>query len=1106
MTSVETVSVLFTDLVGSTGLASRIGPAAAEELRREHFALLREAIEATSGREVKNVGDGLMVVFGSAAAAVDCAVQMQQRVEHRNRRAEDQLGVRIGISLGDADCEEDDYFGPPVVESARLCNAAGGGQILTVELVRMMVGGRGSHSFSAVGVLELKGIPEPVAALEVEWEPAGAEANPIALPPRLRQMPPVGYVGRVAERERLGAMWADARRGSVRLAFLSGEPGIGKTRLSTHLAIEAHGEGATVLYGCSQEDLRVPYQPWVEAIRHYVEAAPEPTLQGHVERHGGELTRLVPELTRRLEGVPDPRDTDPETERYLQYGAAVDLLEAASGDDPVIVILDDLHWSDKPTLSLLKHLLSSSLGRMLVIGTYRDSDITSGHPLSELLADLRREDGVERLSLTGLEQDDVVQLTEAAAGHDMDEMGRALAQEVARETDGNPFFVAEILRHLVESGAITRQESGRWALSGSLADLGLPESVREVIGRRVGRLGDEVKQVLGVASVIGRDFDADLLGRVVDQSDDELLDVLEAAVAASVLGESSETPGRFTFAHALINHTLYEELGTTRRARLHRRIAEALEAICGDDPGPRLGEMAHHWSAATAAVDPRKALEYTRRAGDRALAQLAPDEGVRWFTSALELLAGDPEAGAEERCDLLISLGESQRQAGEAEFRQTLLDASASAQKLGDGDRLVRAALANTRGFFSAAGLIDDERVEVLEAAVEAVREDDLSSRARLLALLANELVYAGDLERRTALCDEALQLARRASDESTIAYVGQFLYLAAGFPETLDYRLAVVEEAESAASGAGDPVREFWVGSVSGLCHMEAGRMEEADRSFELIRTIAEDVGQPTMRWIELFERSLRMFLAGDIEGSDELAERAVDLGTGSGEPDSLPIYVGQLVNLRYEQGRLDEIEDLIAQVTEDSPGLSSFRALLSLTHLELGREDEARAVIEPVAAGRFEAVPRDFLWLTTLCVYGEVAARLGMREAAEWLYDRLVPFAHQVGITGCSTWGAIDRYLGMLAGSLDRDEEAERHLASAAEVHERIRAPVFLARTRLDWAEMLLARDAVGDRDRERARALLGEALAGARERGATALERRAEAVLRAGSPTGA
>ncbi len=1103
MSSVETVSVLFTDLVGSTGLASRIGPAAAEELRREHFALLREAIEATSGREVKNVGDGLMVVFTSAAAAVECAVGMQQRIEHRNRRAEDQLGVRIGISLGDADCEEDDYFGPPVVESARLCNAAAGGQILTVELVRMMVGGRGTHSFSPVGALELKGLPEPVAALEVEWEPAGAEANPIPLPPRLRQMPPVGYVGRVAERDRLSALWADARGGGVRLALLAGEPGIGKTRLATHLAIEAHGEGATVLYGCSQEDLRVPYQPWVEAVRHYVETGPEARLDGHVERHGGELTRLVPELTRRVEGVPEPRDTDPETERYLQYGAVADLLEAASSDDPVIVILDDLHWSDKPTLSLLRHVLSGSLGRVLVIGTYRDSDITSSHPLSELLADLRREEGVERLSLSGLQQDDVVELTEAAAGHDMDEIGRALAQEVARETGGNPFFVAEILRHLVESGAITRQESGRWALSGSLADLGLPESVREVIGRRVGRLGEEVKRVLGMASVIGREFDSDLLGRIVDQSDDELLDVLEGAVGASVLAESSDTPGRFTFAHALINHTLYEELGTTRRARLHRRIAEALEEICGDDPGPRLGEMAHHWSAATAAVDPRKALEYTRRAGDRALAQLAPDEGVRWFTSALELQRGDPDAAAEERCDLLISLGEAQRQAGEADFRQTLLDASALARELGDGDRLVRAALANTRGFFSAAGLIDDERVEVLEAAVAAVREDDLSSRARLLALLANELVYAGDLERRTALCDDALELARRAADGSTLAYVGQFLYLAAGFPETLDYRLAAVEEAESAAQSAGDPVRQFWVASVSGLCHSEAGRVEEADRAFDLLRTIAEDIGQPTMRWIELFERSLRAFLAGDIEGSDELAERAVDMGTESGEPDSLPIYVGQLVNLRYEQGRLDEVDDLIAQVTEDSPGLSSFRALLSLTHLELGREDAARAVIEPIAAERFAAVPRDFLWLTTIAVYGEVAARLRMRDAGAWIYERLQPFGGQVGLTGCSTWGAIDRYLGMLAGSLERYEDAERHLARAVETHERIRAPVFLARTRLDWAEMLLAREAEGDA--ERAQALLGQALAGARERGCAALERRADAALRAGSISG-
>ena len=625
-----------------------------------------------------------------------------------------------------------------------------------------------------------------------------------------------------------------------------------------------------------------------------------------------------------------------------------------------------------------------------------------------------------------------------------------------------------------------------------------------MIGRRIRRLGDETSQVLGVAAVIGRDFDAELLGRVVEQDDDRLLDVLEGAVEASVLTESNETPGRFTFAHALINHTLYDELGTTRRARLHRRIAEALEEVCGEDPGPQ------------ARRDREPLVGRHRRGGSRQGARVhAPGRrarrraararrGARWFASALELHAGHPDATQEERCDLLISLGEAQRQSGDPDFRETLLDASAVAQELDDGPRLVRAALANTRGFFSAAGIVDTERVAVLEAAVEAVPDDDPSSRARLLVLLANELVYAGDLDRRLALTDEALKLARDAGDDVALAYVGQFVYLAIGHPETLDHRLETLTEAEAAAERTGDPVLRLWVASVLGLCLTEAGRVEEAGRSFDELHTIAEAVGEPTMRWVDIFERSLWTYLAGDIAGADELAERAVELGTNSGEPDALAIYVGQLVNLRYEQGRLEEVEDLIVQATEETPGLTTFKALLGLTHLELGREDEARALVEAAAADGFADVSRDFLWLSTMCVYGEVAARLEMTDAASDLYDRLLPWEHQIGLTGCSTWGGVARYLGMLAAALGRHDDAEAHYRRSAEIHEQIGAAVFLARTRLGWAELLLARG--GDGDREQAQALLGQALATARELGSPALEASADALLRTSSAAGA
>ena len=238
-------------------------------------------------------------------------------------------------------------------------------------------------------------------AFELQWQPILAAG--VALPERLREPPATGFVGRVAERARLTELWSEAREGSLRLALISGEAGVGKTRLSTHLALQAHGEGATVLYGRCDEDLGVPYQPWAQALGHFVNEAPRLILDGHVERHGGDLARLVPALGERLPGLAAPRHSDPETERYLLYAAATGLLEGAGEQEPLLLILDDLHWADGPTLALLRHVVAAgSSMRVMVVGTYRDSDLSRDHPLTALLADLHREQGVARVRLGGL--------------------------------------------------------------------------------------------------------------------------------------------------------------------------------------------------------------------------------------------------------------------------------------------------------------------------------------------------------------------------------------------------------------------------------------------------------------------------------------------------------------------------------------------------------------------------------------------------------------------------------------------------------------------------------------------------------------------------------
>ena len=467
--------------------------------------------------------------------------------------------------------------------------------------------------------------------------------------------------------------------------------------------------------------------------------------------------------------MPEPQATDPEAGRYLLFGAVVGLLGEVAERYPVLLILDDLHWATQPSLRLLNHvktMLPSQ--RLLVVGTHRE---TMSDPLAALLGDLHREPRVERLALKGLSGDEVLELIETAAGHGSDLDGPAVAEELTEETDGNPFFVTELVRSFTESGA-------------RLASAEVPRSVNEVIRGRVVRLGSSAAHVLTTAATIGRDFDPALLARVEKMGEDDVLDVLDAASATALVEERADRSGGYSFVHALIPHALEQALPAARRARLHERIAEALE----HEPALPVADLARHWAAVGSEQAHAKALRYVADAGRMALEQLAPDEALDWFQRAIELGATVTVDPGEHR-ELLIGLGMAQLQAGRPEFRDTLLGAARAARAAGDGDRLVRAGLANNRGYFSSAGVVDEDRVEMLEAALDYAPPDD-PCRARLLALLAAELLWSPEHRRRRALSDEAVALAREHGDPAALAQVLTMRVTAVWWPETLAERL----------------------------------------------------------------------------------------------------------------------------------------------------------------------------------------------------------------------------------------------------------------------------------------------------------------------------
>jgi class 3 adenylate cyclase len=1095
----ENVAILFTDIVGSTELSQRLLAEVADEVRREHFSILRQAITESGGIEVKNLGDGLMVVFSAASAALGCAVAMHQGVEQNNRKGAEPVGLRVGLSVGEVSNEDGDYFGDPVVEAARLCSRCDTGQILATDLVRAMAGRRSRHECRSLGALTLKGLPGPVESVEVVWEPLGGSdlTEVIPLPGRLAVHPAVGVVGRETEVAAITDAVEEIGAGEGRqILLVSGEAGLGKTTVVAEAARSAFDAGACVLFGHCEEDLATPYQLFAEAISHYVTHAPEHELLAHVEAHGSEVSRLVPALNSRIPDLPPSKATDSDTERFLLFAAVVGLLTLASEHQPVVLVLDDLQWADKGSLLLLRHLASADpTMRVLILGTYRDSELSTADALVDALAALHRLDGIIRMDLVGLDPTGVVALMEAGAGHRLGDAVVGLAHAIHRETDGNPFFVSEVLRNLVETGAIGQDAEGRWVAEDTLDVTALPDSVREVVGARVLRLGTEAGRILSMAAVIGRDFDLRLLAVATNSSEDDVLDVLDAAAAASLVRELADGPGRFNFAHALIQHTLSEDLGPTRRARAHRNVAEALEELYGHRPGLRVGELARHWIAAQP-INLAKAISYSRQAGDAALSALAPSDALRHYAQALDLYTEiadpDPVCGLE----LAIGLGTAQRQTGDPTYHDTLLAAARQAIDLGDTKRLVAAALANDRGYTSNSNATDTDKVDVLEMALDRLPADG-PDRALVLATLCSEQAAGSPLERLQALADEALVIAESTGDNATIVRVLNQVILPSLAPSLLEQTLARTADALVRAERLGDPVLLFFAAHARATAVFLVGDIEEMDCCIETMVSLAEQLDQPILSWTNTFHLSKRAQIAGDTDLAEQLATEALQIGTDCGQPDADLFFGGQLLVVCAQRGTMGELIPLIEHMLDESPALAgTLASVLAQAHAEAGHTEDVRHLLEEFAAADFDR-PMGQGWITDMYCYAEAAIHCGDPNYAGPLFDRLAPWAELSVASGSVTAsGLVSHSLGGLATVLRRYDEADAFFTQSSASSARMKAKFYGAITDLDWGCMLAQRQAEGDT--EKARDLLTKAHNAAVAHGYGNVERRAGAAI--------
>jgi len=1065
MLATATVTVMFTDLVDSTALMSRVGETAAEALRREHFAVLRTAVDERGGREVKNLGDGLMVVFTSAADAVAAAVDIQRALARRNRRAVEPLLVRVGIALGDADVDGDDFFGVPVVQASRLCGQAAGGEVLCTDIVRALSGSRVDAAFDAVGELELKGLSEPVAASRVSWT-TETDAT-VALPARLSAAVTDRFVGRTTEQERAAAAWKQATTApQCRVVLVSGEPGIGKTTLTARLATGVQAEGAVVVYGRCDEDLGIPYQPWIEALTQLVAAASDELLTEHVADRGAHLARIVPAVARRA-GVDAPTGDGGDSERYVLLGCVVDLLERASADTPVLLVLDDLHWADRQTVQVLKHVATSALqAPVMIVGTFRDTDIADGDPMSELLAAFHRVDTAERIALRGLDDTDLLDLLEQTAGHRMDDTGIALRDAVLAETDGNPFFVNEILRHLAETDAIYQDDNGRWVGDLDVRSAGLPVSVTEVVGRRVAALGADTHHLLTLASVIGRDFDVTTLAAAADVDELDVIDRCDQAVTAAVL-QPTAIIDRYTFTHALIERTLYQSMSPARRARAHSGIAETIERLHSDDP-TRISELAHHWNQAVQPTDTTKALHYAQLAGDRALDQLAPHDALHWYTRALELL-GQQDHSSRREVELLIGLGTAQRLAGIAEHRQTLLDAAQLADQRNAPDLYVRAVLAGSRGWQSNTGNTDHERIATIERALELEGACDTPAKARLLVYAAVEQLYSAGLNERLALVEQATAIARQLGDRELLLWVLAYGCVSIRGRQTTEIRSTRLDEARSLLTDTSQPDARSTVSAEPVYVALDLGDMAAISDHLAQWRADVLAVAGPSPRWSASFMSATEPLIRGELADAEQLAEAALALGSESGQTDAFTIYGAQFANIRYHQGRLNELLPLMEEALRAAPELHSYRAAIGLAHALSGDHATAQRLLDAELSASF-AVPDDENWLYTIGTWAQVAAEVGHVAAAERLHDDLSPFRGRFVHSLVVISGAVAMHLGQLEHLLGRWDDAERSFAEGDVLHRRLESPMLIADNHTHWAATLADRNAPGDRDRAR------------------------------------
>jgi DNA-binding CsgD family transcriptional regulator len=915
------------------------------------------------------------------------------------------------------------------------------------------------------------------------------------LPAPLRLTSSLPFVGRATELAALRALLPWDENDGRRIVLVGGEPGSGKTRLAREFAVGAAADGAAVLHGACDPEVRSPYGPFVEALDQLVRVIDAAELRAALGTAGGELTRILPDLPARVGDLAPPVTADPDTERHRLHTAVTDLLAGVSSRRPVLLVLEDGHWADAPTLLLLRHLArAAGHARLLVLATFRDTEVELPE-LSAALADLRRSEGVVRLRLAGLTGDEVTEFVRRASGADTGAALPELARTISDLTEGHPFLVCELWRTLVETEAVELVD-GAVRVTRPLTDLGTPESVREVVSQRLSRLAPETTDFLELMATAGAEFELAVVRRAVTLGDAELVRVLEEAVGSGMIEELPGGSLSYRFTHELVRRALYARLGAVQRADLHLRVGEALER--GDDrTGRVLADLAYHFAAAAPLDGAGRAVEYNVRAADAAMSALAYDEAAARLRTALDLR---PEP-VPERAELFLALGTASHRAGKVlDALDAFQEAAALARELGSAELLAGAAIGYEEACWRP-GMADAGAVELLEEAVATLPEEGSTLRAGLLSGLARALDFQGDHGRASDARAVAIAMARTFEDPTALATVLMRAYWSRS--SSLEDVLDMLTEARDLGEQLGNTeIRAeaiAWrVPAFVALCDLDAAR-----REVSLLRETAEQTAQPFMLHVAEHYGSAIALGDGRLRDADAMAERSHEWSRLLTGRDASGVHGIQMFSLRREQGRLSELVPLVELLAGTASREGPWRPGLVSLLVELGMEAEARRELARITGHGLDPF-RESLWLASLTYLTDGCAALRDEAVATLVYPELEPLGGANVMIGhlVAHYGAADRYLGMLAATMGEHERAEEHFERALELNRRMGAGTWLAHTLYEYARLLLAQPGGGKR---RAELLLGEAATLTQRIGMPALQGRIRALGTTPRPSG-